>query len=144
MRRRLRGLSERDWRTLDQVLVAGLVVIATIDLSTNSNIEGPLWLNYLVITLIALSFLWRRTQPLIPLACVFVGMTAMAIWLTEPPNTFVAVLILVTLGYAAGRHLTGRVSTIALGIGIVVMVVLAVIYDPNDIFFPVTFFWIVP
>jgi signal transduction histidine kinase len=144
MRRRLRGLSERDWRTLDRVLVAGLVVIATVDLSTNSNIRGPLWLNLVVIILIALSFLWRRTQPLIPVACVFVGMTAMAIWLTQPPDMFVAVLILVTLGYAAGRHLARRLSTIALAVGIVVMVVLAVVYDPNDIFFPVTFFWIVP
>ena len=141
---RLRGLSERDWRTLDRVLVAGLIVIATVDLATNTNIEGPLWLNFLLITVIALSFLWRRTQPLIPVICVFVGMSAMAIWLTEPPNMFVAVLILVTLGYAAGRHLSGRTSTIALGFGVVVMVSLAVAYDPDDIFFPVTFFWILP
>jgi signal transduction histidine kinase len=144
MRERLRGLSERDWRTLDRVLVAGVIVVAAVDLSTNSKVEGPLWLNFLIITVIALSFLWRRTQPLIPVACVFVGMSAMAIWLTEPPNMFVAVLILVTLGYAAGRHLTGRVSTIALGIGVVVMVVLAVVYDPNDIIFPVVFFWVLP
>ena len=144
MRRRLKSLSERDWRTLDRVLVAGLIVVATIDLGTNNNIEGPLWLNLVIIWTIALSFVWRRTQPLIPLACVFVGMSAMAVWLTEPPNMFVAVLILVTLGYAAGRHLSGRTSTIALGIGVVVMVVLAVAYDPNDIFFPVTFFWIIP
>ncbi len=144
MRQRLRGLTERDWRTLDRLLVAGLIVIATVDLSTNSHIEGPLWLNLLLIILIALSFLWRRTQPLIPVACVFVGMSAMAIWLTEPPNMFVAVLILVTLGYAAGRHLAGRVSTVALGIGVVVMVILAAVYDPNDIIFPVTFFWILP
>jgi len=144
MRRRLRSLSERDWRTLDRVLVAGLIVIATIDLATNNNIEGPLWLNLVIIWTIALSFLWRRTQPLIPVACVFIGMSAMAAWFTEPPNMFVAVLILVTLGYAAGRHLASRVSLIALGIGIVVMTVLAVVYDPNDIFFPVTFFWIIP
>jgi signal transduction histidine kinase len=144
MRRRLRSLSERDWRTLDRVLVAGLIVIAAVDLSTNSNIEGPLWLNFLLIAVIALSFLWRRTQPLIPLACVFVGMSAMAVWLTEPPHMFVAVLILVTLGYAAGRHLSGRTSAVALGIGVVVMVVLAALYDPNDIFFPVVFFWILP
>jgi signal transduction histidine kinase len=141
---RLRGLSEHDWRTLDRVLVAGIIVIATVDLSTNSKVEGPLWLNFLVIVLIALSFLWRRTQPLIPVASVFAGMSSMAIWLTEPPNMFVAVLILIAVGYAAGRHLAGRLSTIALGIGVVVMVVLAAIYDPNDIVFPVTFFWIVP
>ena len=42
LRDRLRGLSERDWRTLDRVFVAGLVVIETIDLATTSELEGPL------------------------------------------------------------------------------------------------------
>ena len=144
MRQRLRSLSERDWRTLDRVFVAALIVVATIDLVTNSKLEGPLWLNLLLMTGIALSFLWRRTQPLIPLACVFVGTSAMTIWLTEPPHMFAAVLFLVSVGYAAGRHLSGRVSTVALGLGTVAMVVLAALIDPGDIFFPVVFFWIVP
>ena len=68
MRHRLRGLSERDWRTLDRVLVAGLVVIETIDLATTSELEGPLGLNIAVMTGIALSFLWRRTRPMVTVA----------------------------------------------------------------------------
>ena len=142
--RRLRSLSERDWRTLDRALVAALIVITIIDLSTNSKLEGPLWLNLAVVIGIAVSFLWRRTRTVVTVAAVLVGMTAMAIWLTEPPNMFVAVLMLVTVGYAAGRHMRGRASMVALGIGAAVIVVLAVIYDPNDIFFPLTFFWILP
>jgi signal transduction histidine kinase len=124
--------------------VAGLIVIATVDLATNANLEGPLWLNLLVMTGIALSFLWRRTQPLVTVAAVMVGMTAMSIWLTEPPNMFAAVLILVSTAYAAGRHLFGRTSTGVLAIGVALVVTLAVIYDPKDVFFPVTFFWILP
>jgi signal transduction histidine kinase len=38
----------------------------------------------------------------------------------------------------------GRPSTAALAVGVVVIAGLAIVYDPNDIFFPVTFFWILP
>ena len=57
---------------------------------------------------------------------------------------FAAVLTLVSAAYALGRHERGRRSVYALMVGIVAMVTLAVLLDPNDIFFPVTFFWIVP
>jgi signal transduction histidine kinase len=144
MVRRLRGLSEQSWRTLDGVLVAGLIVVAVIDLSTNSKLEGPLWLNLLLLIVIALSFLVRRSRPTVTVVVAFTVLSAMAIWLTQPPDMFVAVLILVCLGYAVGRHARGRDGAVALTIGIAVMVTLAIAYDPNDIFFPVVFFWIVP
>jgi signal transduction histidine kinase len=144
MVRRLRGLSEQSWRTLDGVLVAGLIVVAVIDLSTNSKLEGPLWLNLLLLIVIALSFLVRRSRPIVTVVVAFTVLSAMAIWLTQPPDMFVAVLILVCLGYAVGRHARGRDGAVALTIGIAVMVTLAIAYDPNDIFFPVVFFWIVP
>ena len=38
----------------------------------------------------------------------------------------------------------GRSSMVALALGAAVIVTLAIVYDPSDIFFPVTFFWIVP
>jgi signal transduction histidine kinase len=144
MLRRLRGLSEQSWTTLDRVLVAGLVAAAVVDLATNSKLEGPLWLNLLVLIAIELSFLWRRSKPIVTVVCAFAGFSAMAVWLTQPPDTFVAVLTLICLGYAVGRHMRGRETTVALAIGITVMVTLAAVYDPNDIFFPVTFFWVVP
>jgi signal transduction histidine kinase len=144
MLRRLRGVSEQSWQTLDRVLVAGLVAIAVVDLSTNTNVEGSLWLNILVLVAIELSFLLRRAKPIVTVVVAFTGFSAMAIWLTEPPDLFVAVLTLVCLGYAAGRHMRARESLVALAIGVAVMVTLAVVYDPNDVFFPVTFFWIVP
>ena len=48
------------------------------------------------------------------------------------------------------RRLRGRAPSarathvVALAIGVVVMETLAIVYDPNDVFFPVTFFWIMP
>ena len=144
MRRRLRALSEGNWRAIDRGFVLLLVAIAVVDLSANSKVEGPLWLNLALLIGIALSFEWRRRQPLVTAAAVLGGLTVMALWLTEPPNTFVAVLLMVCVAYAVGRHLHGRRSIYALGAGTTVIVTLAIAFDPHDIFFPVTFFWILP
>jgi signal transduction histidine kinase len=144
MRRRLRLLTERDWRVIDRLFVAFLAAVAVVDLSVISNREGPLWLNIAVMVGIAVSFLWRRTNTLVTVAATIGGLMIMSIWLTQPPDLFAAVLMLVSVAYAAGRHLQGRVSVAVLAVGIVAMTTLAIIFDPNDIFFPVTFFWIVP
>ena len=144
MRRRLRAISERNWRAIDRALAVLLAAIAVVDLSTNSKMEGPLWLNLVVLVGIALTFAWRRSHPVVPLVATLTGLTAMALWLTQPPDTFVAVLLLVSLAYAEGRHMQRRQSFYALGAGIAVIVVLSISFDPNDIFFPVTFFWILP
>ena len=144
MRRRLQRLSERDWRAIDRLFVVFLVAVAAVDLATNSNREGPLALNLAVMTAIAISFAWRRSRPFVTVLCTFGGLLTMALWLTEPPNLFAAVLMLVTAGYAAGRHLPSRRAVHALAIGTVAMLGLSIAFDPNDIFFPVAFFWIVP
>ena len=144
MRRRLRGLSERNWRVLDRVFVGFLIAVSVIDLAANSNLEGALALNIAVMTGIALSFLVRRSRPLVTAACTLVGLNLMFNWLTEPPHMFAAVLTLVSAAYALGRHEAGRRSVYGFLAGAIAMVVLAVLFDPNDIFFPVTFFWIVP
>lgn len=65
MRRRLRALSERDWRAIDRLFVALLVAVAIFDMSANSKVEGPLGLNLAVMVGMALTFTWRRTQPLV-------------------------------------------------------------------------------
>ncbi len=144
MRHRLRGLSERSWRTLDRLLVACVIVIATVDLATNSKAEGPLGISIAVMIGVALSFWWRRSRPFITVLGTLGGLLVMAIWLTPPPDMFTAVLVLVTAGYAAGRHTTARESKAALALGVTVVVVLSIVFDPSDIFFPVTFFWIIP
>ena len=144
MRRRLQALSERNQRAIDRGFVVFLVALSVLDLSLNSKVEGPLWLNLAILVGVSLSFEWRRTRPLLTAAAVLGGLTVMAIWLTQPPDTFVAVLLLVCTAYAGGRHLHGRRSLYLLGAGTGVIVVLSIIFDPSDIFFPVTFFWIIP
>jgi signal transduction histidine kinase len=144
MRRRLRALSERNWRALDRLFVAFLVAVAVFDLSANSKVEGPLWLNLVVMVGIALTFSWRRSQPLVPLVAVLAGLAVMGFWLTKPPDTFAAVLLMVSAAYAAGRHLHGRRSIYVFGLGTAALLGLAIHFDPSDVFFPVTFFWILP
>lgn len=144
MRRRLQRLSDRDWRTLDRLLIVVLIAVASADLATNPDLEGPLALNIAVMTGIALSFWWRRSRPLLTVLLSMTGFVSMAIWLTQPPNMITVVLMLVIASYATGRHLAGRLSVVGLAVGAAVIVVLSIIFDPKDIFFPVTFFWIMP
>jgi signal transduction histidine kinase len=126
------------------VIVALLIVVATVDVATNAELEGPLALNIAVMDGIALSFWWRRSRPLLTVLATIGGLMVMGIWLTQPPDMITAVVMLVIAGYAGGRHLAGRGSVGGLLIGVVAIVTLSIIYDPGDIFFPVTFFWIIP
>jgi signal transduction histidine kinase len=144
MQRRLRALTERNWRAIDRGFVAVLAGVVIVDLSTNSKLEGPLWLNLAILLAVALSFLWRRTRPLETVAATVGGLIVMSLWLTKPPDTFAEVLLMVSAAYAVGRHLPGRRSLYALGAGTLAIVVLAVSFDSSDIFFPVFFFWVLP
>jgi signal transduction histidine kinase len=144
MRRRIRALSERNWRVIDRLFAAFLACVAVLDLTANSQREGPLWLNLTIMVGIAVSFVWRRSHPLPVAAVTLGGLLVMAAWLTEPPDMFAAVLALVSASYAVGRHERGRRSIYGAVAGGLAVTTLAIIFDPNDIFFPVTFFWIVP
>jgi signal transduction histidine kinase len=144
MRRRLRALSERNWRAIDRLFVVFLAAVAIVDMSANSNLRGPLWLNLVVLIGIALTFEWRRREPLVPMVAVVVGLGVMGFWLTKPPDTFAAVLLMVSAAYAVGRHVHDRRSVYLLAAGTVAIIALAISFDPHDIFFPVTFFWILP
>jgi signal transduction histidine kinase len=144
MRRRLQALSERNARAIDRLFVVFLAAVAAFDLSTNSNVEGPLWLNLAVMFGMALTFAWRRTQPLVPVVAVVAGLGVMGTWLTEPPHTFAAVLIMVSAAYTGGRHMHGRRAVYTFCLGTAAVIALAISFEPNDVFFPVTFFWILP
>ena len=144
MRRRLQRLTESEWATIDRLLTGLLVTIGIIDVCTSESLEGPLAANLAVVTFITLSSLWRRTRPMVTVACSFSGFLILAIFLTQPPDLFISIVVLVTLGYSVGQHLVGTRSVWAVVFGAVVVVTVSVIYDPSDIFFPVSFFWIVP
>jgi signal transduction histidine kinase len=144
MRRRLRGLSPRDWRTADRLLAALVFVISEISVLTSEKIQGPPALNALLLGLVSVSLLWRRSHPLVAVCAVLGGLGLSQLLLTPPPDLFVAVVLLGTVSYSAGRHLEGRRGLFGLALAVTTVTTLAAVYDPGDIFFPVAFFCVAP
>jgi signal transduction histidine kinase len=144
MKRRLRRLSDRDWRAIDRAFVALAVVISVIDLGTSSAVEGPRGLNVALYVALSLTLLWRRSRPFLTLACVLAGLLLSFAFLTAPPNTFAAVMLLIAAHYAAGAHLEGRRALVGLAGGVGVVLTLSLIFDPGDVLWPVAFFCVVP
>ena len=79
----------RDWRLLDRLFVAVLVVAGWVNVLTASDRQGSVVLNLLVISVMALSLLWRRDRPFVPVICCGIGMPLSAAVLTAPPYIFV-------------------------------------------------------
>ena len=144
MLRRIRGVSEANWRVIDRLFVASLIVFVVADLIWNDHLEGPLAANIAVMTAISLSFLWRRSLPHVVAAITLGGLVVMATWLTMPPDITAAIVMLLTVAYSTGRHLEGRKSIVVALAGAAAISTIAAIYDPDDIFFPVMFFWVIP
>jgi signal transduction histidine kinase len=144
MLRRLRGVSEANWRVMDRLFVAVLIAVSAADLIWNDLREGPLAANLAVMTAISVSFLWRRSLPHVVAAITLGGLIVMAAWLTMPPDLFIAIVMLLTVAYSTGRHLEGRMSIVVALAGAAAITTIAAIYDPDDVIFPVIFFWVVP
>jgi signal transduction histidine kinase len=142
--RRLSRLTARDWRVIDRVVVAALVVVIEIEVWTSSHIEGPRALNALLLGGVGLTFLWRRSRPLVSLCAVLSGLILSQLLLTPPPDLFAAVVMLIAASYAAGAHLHGRVGIAGLVLAAGTVLTVALIYDPGDVLFPVGMFCVVP
>jgi signal transduction histidine kinase len=142
--RRIRRLTARDWRTLDRVLVALLMAAGVFDVIFTNVLKGPFVLNLLVLAATALALLWRRERPLVVVAAVIVGLGVMAAFLTGPPDLVTAIVILIISAYSVAAHSEVRPALLALAAQLTLVVVVAVTYDPHDIFFPVAFTTVVP
>jgi signal transduction histidine kinase len=141
---RLRGLNERDWTVIDRLLVLMIAVVAALDVLTSNGLEGPRLVNLVVLEATVMALVWRRSRPLLALAGVMGGLVGMQLFLTPPPDLFAAVLMLLAVNYSAGAHLDARPALVGLALGAGAVLVVAAIYDPDDVFFPVTFFCVIP
>jgi signal transduction histidine kinase len=144
LRRRLSRLDGRDWRVLDRALVLALLLASQVDVVTRDTRSGPLVLNMVVLAGMSLTLLWRRERPLWATAGVLSGAVLMQAFLTGPPELFSIVLMLVAATYSTGAHLSLRPALLGLAIGAGTILVVALVDDPNDAFFPVAFFGVVP
>jgi signal transduction histidine kinase len=140
MRRRLARLSERDWRSIDRAFVGFLLLLSELGVILHSDLTGPVGWNMAAVAVISLGLLWRRSHPLAALVVVLAGEALMTAFLTPPPEMFALVVLLLSACYATGRHLEGRRALLGLVLGVGTVVVVAAIYDPNDVIWPAVFF----
>jgi signal transduction histidine kinase len=134
----------RDWRLLDRLLVAVLVIAGWVNVLTASDRQGSVVLNLLVVSVMGLSLLWRRDRPLVPVVCCGIGMPLSAAVLTAPPYIFVSVAMMSTASYSAGAHLERRRALHGLAIVVLSLTTVVLIFDPSDWLFPIGVFGVVP
>jgi signal transduction histidine kinase len=144
MRRRLAGLSERDWRVIDRLFVVVVFAIAEVSVLLHPDLVGPLGGNIAVVAGMSAGLLWRRSHPLAAMVIVLAGAVLMTAFFTPPPEMFALVLFLTTVCYSTGRHMEGRRALAGFVLGVGTVVVLALIYDPGDVIWPAVFFAAIP
>ena len=134
----------RDWRLLDRLLVAVLLVAGWVNVLTASDRQGSVVLNLLVLTVMGLSLLWRRDRPLVPVVVCGIGMPLSAAVLTAPPYIFVSIAMMSTASYSAGAHLERHLALRGLALVVLSLGTVVLIFDPSDWFFPIAIFGIAP
>jgi signal transduction histidine kinase len=144
VRRAVEALRHRDPRAIDIAIALGLLVVSLALTTTSSRLEGPMAANMVLFAAMAIALLWRRTQPVATAAVVLgLGVLGQAL-LSGPPANTGAVLVIIVSAYSLAAYGEPPATFVALGLGAVAVEVITLIDTPNDWFFPVTFFWIVP
>jgi signal transduction histidine kinase len=133
-----------DWRLRDRLIVALLLVAAWVNVLTASDRQGSVVLNLLLVSTMAVSLLWRRERPFVPVVVCGVAMPLSAAVLTAPPYIFVAVVMAAMASYSAGAHLERRHALIGLGIVFASFLTVVLMHDPSDWFFPIAIFGVTP
>ncbi len=140
---RLKRLSERDWDLLDRVLAAVLFVVSAASISLGHH-QSSVALKVLAVAVMTAALLWRRKRPLLSAAVVIAGGIVLLLVLSSPAQSSLAVFIVMVAGYSTGAHLDLRRALIGGALVIGAIATVSAIKTPNDIFFPVVFFGIVP
>ncbi|MET0206032.1 MAG: hypothetical protein ABW228_02540, partial [Thermoleophilaceae bacterium] len=102
MRRRIKSLTEGDWRVIDRGYVAGIVLLGLIELLTLDEPAGVKLGSAAVVSAMAISLLWRRTRPVEMLACLILLALVGELFFVGPPGSLTQVLILLTASYSVG------------------------------------------
>ena len=138
----MKRLRRIDPRIFDWVLAIGLAVGGSIEVASKENLEGPLLLNVLATSTIAVAVLVRRRRPLLGLS-IWMGVAlVMAAFLSQPSEMSSLFLGLMIFPWAVGAHSEGRRSYFGLALAVVTIIVVALDSDEfiwGDIFFPAVF-----
>jgi signal transduction histidine kinase len=111
----------------DFLLAALLAVFAVLDVALSGDWRGPLWVNAIVMPLIALSLAWRRTAPTLVLAGVMGGLSVLSLAFGSS-ETWSSLFLAVVAVYSAASH--GRDLLVA-GIIVGASTVLITLTDPE-------------
>ncbi|HZC14540.1 MAG TPA: histidine kinase dimerization/phosphoacceptor domain-containing protein, partial [Thermoleophilaceae bacterium] len=133
-----------DARLTDRVLVAVLLVVGWANVLWSSERQGSVVANLVLVAVMALSLLWRRERPFVPVVCVTIALPLSAALLTAPPYLFAAIAVLVAASYSAGAHLEQPRSVQALALLVLAVLAVVLIHDPTDWFWPVAVFCFAP
>jgi signal transduction histidine kinase len=144
VRRRLRQLSERDWRVLDRVFALAMFVGVELNVGLTPHLHGSRTLNLLLYGAATLTLLVRREHPLVPISACAVAGTVGQAWLAGPPQLAMVIILLIAASYAAAAHAEQRRALIGLALGVAVVVAVSAIKHDSDILFPVVFFVFIP
>ena len=133
-----------DARLTDRVLVAVLLVAGWANVLWSSERQGSVVANLVLVAVMAVSLLWRRERPFVPVVCVTIALPLSAALLTAPPYLFAAIAVLVAASYSAGAHLEQPRSVQALALLVLAVSLVVLIHEPTDWFFPIGVFCFVP
>jgi signal transduction histidine kinase len=140
---RLKRLRERDQDVLDRYLAALLFLVMAVDLAFGHR-HGPLAAELLISAVISTAFLWRRKNALVMATVVLTGLGVLLTAETNPNDASSVIAVIIVAGYSVGAHLELRRSLFGLVLTAGTIALVCVLKTPNDVFFPVVFFGIVP
>ncbi|HZU60262.1 MAG TPA: histidine kinase [Solirubrobacteraceae bacterium] len=143
MTARLRRLTERDWDALDRILAGVLFLAMVVDL-TRRHHQHDLVAALLSAAVVAGALLWRRRNPLLMATVTLAGIGVILVSFTHPSQAFSVVVVVIVASYSLGAHLDLRRSLVGLAMIVAAITTVCAIDSPNDIFFPLVFFGIVP
>jgi signal transduction histidine kinase len=143
LRRRL-PRRELDWRVLDRVFAALMLVALEAELALMPHLHGSRPLNMLLYSVPALMLLIRREHPLVALGGLGVaGIVGQAV-LAGPPDVTVVIILLLAGCYSVGAHAEQRNALIGLATGVALVVVVTLQRGDSDFIFPLVFFVFLP
>jgi signal transduction histidine kinase len=138
------SLSERNKRSLDVALALAMLTGSLIVVITGSDIEGPRWLNGLVLSVMTLSLVVRRDRPLVTALASSACALVLLAFLTAPPEFPFATFTLMIAGYSAGANATKRPAVVSVLAIMSTIFVACVVVTPGDIAFPTLIFGLLP
>jgi signal transduction histidine kinase len=106
--------------------------------------HGPVAAELLIAAVIAAALLWRRKNALLMATVVLAGLGVLLTAETNPKDASSVIAVIIVAGYSVGAHLELRRSLFGLVLTAGTIALVCVLKTPNDVFFPVVFFGIVP